>query len=123
MKRLTGGAPSYEAVLAEHGPQRPGGESCRKCGFLYTDQSACPAVILAQAGFADLADRIRVVPQADPDHGTLCELTVTVERMAARLDVIGAHILPTTPARQPRHQARSRRIFRLPTRRHPAVSR
>jgi hypothetical protein len=121
--RLPGDTPSYDVVLAEHGPEVPGGESCRKCGFFYTDHPACPAVILAQAGFADLTDRIRVVPQTDPDHRALCELTVTVERMAARLDVIGAHILLTAPARQPRHQARPRRILRLPTRRRAAVIR
>jgi hypothetical protein len=44
---------SYDAVLAEHGPEMPAGESCRACGFVYTDQHEdCPAVILAEAGFA-----------------------------------------------------------------------
>jgi hypothetical protein len=117
------GVPSSDAVLAEHGPLLPGGGSCRACGFVYTDHSACPAVILAEAGFAELADRVRPVPEADREYAALCELSVEVQRMAARLDVIGAHVLPATPARRPRHRARSRRIFGLPIRRWPAVSR
>jgi hypothetical protein len=120
---LAVGVPSYDAVLAEHGPALPGGGSCRACGFVYADHRVCPAVILAEAGFADLADRVRPVPEADRDYGALCELTVEVQRMAARLDVIGAHVLPAAPARQPRHRARSHRIVRLPTWRRPAVSR
>jgi hypothetical protein len=120
---LAVGVPSYDAVLAEHGPERPDGGSCRACGFVYADHPACPAVILAEAGFAELADRVRPVPEADREYAALCELSVEVQRMAARLDVIGAHVLPATPARRPRHRARSRRIFGLPIRRWPAVSR
>ena len=35
---LAAGTPSYDAVLAEHVPLMPGGESCRSCGFVYTGQ-------------------------------------------------------------------------------------
>jgi len=70
----------------------PGGDSCRACGFVYTDRRVCPAVILAAAGYPVLADRIRIVPAADPDHRAVCELTAAVERMDARLDLIGATV-------------------------------
>ena len=120
---LAVGVPSHDVVLAEHTPLMPGGGSCRACGFVYTDHPACPAVILAEAGFADVADRVRVVPHADREYGALCELTVAVERMGARLDVIGAFVLPATPAPKPRHRARSRRGFGLLGQRRPAVGR
>ena len=94
---LAVGVPSSDAVLAEHTPLMPGGGSCRACGFVYTDHPACPAVILAEAGFADFADRVRVVPQADREYGALCELTVAVQRMAVRLDVIGAQVTADMP--------------------------
>jgi len=57
---LSVGVPSCDAVLAEHAPQEPGGGSCRACGFVYTDQQVCPALILAAAGYPFLADRVRV---------------------------------------------------------------
>jgi hypothetical protein len=120
---LAVGDPSYDAVLAEHTPLMADGESCRACGFVYTGRPAYPAVILAEAGHADLADRVRVVPEGNRDYGVLCELTVPVERMGARLDVIGAHVLPAKPAHQPRHRARPRRVFGLPRRRRLAVGR
>ena len=89
---MWGRSPSYDAVTAEHVPQQPGGGSCRACGFVYTDQQVCPALILAAAGYPVLADRVRVAPAADREYGALCELTVAVERMDARLDMIGARV-------------------------------
>ncbi len=107
---LAVGVPSYDAVLAEHGPHFPGADSCRACGFVYTDHPICPAVILAQAGFADLADRVRVVPEADREYGALCELAVAVQRMGARLDVIGASVTaPKNTAGRHRRSFRTRR--------------
>ena len=107
---LAVGVPSYEAVLAEHVPLMPGGGSCRACGFVYTDQRACPALILAAAGHPDLADRIRIVPAADPDYRALCELTVAVERMDARLDLIGARVADIAPEQKARPVRRWARI-------------
>lgn len=86
------GEPTYDAVMAEHTPQTPGGQSCRACGFVYTDERACPAVILAEAGFAHLAERVRAVPAADREYGALCELAVEVQRLVARFDVLGASV-------------------------------
>lgn len=102
---LAVGVPSYEAVLAEHTPHMPGAASCRSCGFVYTDRPLCPAVILAKAGYPVLADRVRVAPAADPDYRALCELTVAVERMDARLNVIGARVASEMPVKR-RHPAR-----------------
>jgi len=104
------GTPSYDAVLAEHVPVMPGGGSCRSCGCVYTDLPVCPALILAAAGYPDLADRIRVVPDADREYGALCELTVAVERMGARLDIIGASVAAATPGKQPRAARRWGRL-------------
>lgn len=98
---LASGVPSYDAVVVEHVPLLPGGGSCRSCGFVYGDRMVCPALVLAAAGYPVLADRIRIVPAADPDHRDLCELTVAMERMGARLDVIGSRIAPA-PARRRR---------------------
>lgn len=78
------GSPSYDAVLAEHQPLAPGGDSCRACGFVYTDRRVCPAVILAVAGCPVLADR---------EYGALCELSVAMQRMGSRLDAIGARVV------------------------------
>lgn len=97
---LASGAPSYDAVIAEHVPLAADGESCRSCGFVYTDRRVCPAVILATAGYALLADRIRVVP-VDREYGALCELAVAVQRMDARLDLIGARVA-SVPAKNSR---------------------
>jgi hypothetical protein len=99
---LACGVPSYDAVIAEHVPLQPGSQSCRSCGFVYTDQQVCPALILAAAGYPLLADRIRIVPAADPDHRAVCELTVAVQRMDARLDVIGAQVAPIPATNRPR---------------------
>lgn len=99
---LAAGEPSYDAVVAEHVPLMPGGESCRSCGFIYTDRRVCPALILATAGFPVLADRIRVVPAADREYGALCELTAAVARMGARLDVIGSRVGDVTPVKRKR---------------------
>lgn len=104
---LSIGAPSYDAVLAEHQPLAPGGESCRACGFVYSDRKVCPALILAAAGYPLLADRVRVTPNADRDYGALCELTVAVQRMGARLDVIGARVT-TEPTGKQRRSLRQR---------------
>jgi len=104
---LAVGLSSYDTVMAEHAPQLPRGESCRACGFVYAGQSACPAVILAEAGHADVADRVKIVPQADPEYGALCELTVAVERLGARVDVIGASISAVSPVTK----ARRRRLW------------
>lgn len=93
---MAAGIPSYDAVFAEHVPQVPGGESCRSCGFVYSDRKVCPALILAAAGYPILADRVRVVPEADREYGALCELIVAVQRMDARLDVIGARVTAET---------------------------
>lgn len=97
---LATGVPSYEAVVAEHVPLLPGGESCRSCGFIYSDRRVCPAVILAAAGYPLLADRIRVIP-VDREYVAVCELTVAVQRMGARLDVIGERVAPV-PAKKAR---------------------
>ena len=105
---LAVGVPSYDAVLAEHTPRMPGGTSCRACGFVYIDQPTCPALVLAEAGFAEMADRVRVVPAADRGYGALCELTVEVQRMGARLEVIAASVAAVAPA-----QSRDRRRPRL----------
>lgn len=94
---LSVGSPSYDAVTAEHEPLSPGGDSCRSCGFVYTDGRVCPAVILAAAGYPVLADRIRIPPAADREYSALCELTVAVQRMSARLDVIGASVAAHSP--------------------------
>lgn len=94
---LAVGTPSYDAVMAEHQPLSPGGESCRACGFVYTDRRVCPAVILAAAGYPVLADRVRIVPAADREYGALCELTGAVQRMSARLDVIGSRVSAHSP--------------------------
>lgn len=98
---LASGVPSYDSVIAEHVPVQPGGESCRSCGFVFTDSRVCPALILAAAGYPVLADRVRVVPAADREYGALCELTVEVARMGARLEVIGARVAPV-PAKKTR---------------------
>lgn len=58
------GVPSYDSVMAEHVPLFPGGESCRSCGFVYTDRQVCPALILAAAGYPVLADRVRTTPRS-----------------------------------------------------------
>ena len=93
---LAVGRSSYDAVIAEHVPLMPRGESCRSCGFVYTERRICPALILAMAGHPVLADRIRLIPEADPDHRAMCELTVAVERMSAQLNVLGARTTPTS---------------------------
>ena len=90
---LATGLPCYDAVVAEHVPLLPGGESCRSCGFVYSGRQVSPALILASAGFPLLADRVRIVP-ADREYGAVCELTVAVQRMGARLDVISERVAP-----------------------------
>lgn len=110
---LAVGGPSYDAVIAEHTPLRPGAESCRACGFVYTDWPACPAVILAEAGCAELADRVRVVPVADREYGALCELTVAMQRMAARLDVIAATGIAAPSRLSRRRRTWIRRVERV----------
>jgi hypothetical protein len=109
---LAVGVPSYDAVLAEHTPApSPDGGWCRACGFAYLDEDLCPAVILAEAGFPQLADRVRVVPETDREHGALCELTVAVKRMGAQLEAIGAAVAAAAPARKARQgRARPRRV-------------
>ena len=88
----------------------PGGASCRSCGCVYTDRQVCPALILAAAGYPELADRVRVVPDADREYGALCELTVAVQRMGARLDVIGASVAAATPRTKARAARRWGRL-------------
>ena len=75
---LEAGVPSYDAVIAEHVPLLPGGDSCRACGFVYTDPRVCPALILA----------------ADREFGALCEQ----QWMAVRLDVIGVQVTADLPS-------------------------
>ena len=88
---LAVGVPSYDAVMAEHVPLLPGGDSCRACGSVYPDRPGCPALILA----------------ADREFGALCELTVAVQRMAVWLDVIGAQVAADMPpAKRQRRWAR-----------------
>lgn len=97
---LAVGVASYDVVMAEHVPLMPGGESCRACGFVYGRQRVCPAQILAAAGYPVLADRIRVVPASDPEQRAVAELTVAVQRMDARLDMISARVL-AVPVKRP----------------------
>lgn len=109
---LAVGVPSYDAVLAEHAPvPAPDGGWCRACGFVYVDEDLCPAVILAEAGFPQLAGRVRVVPETDREYVALCELTVVVERMGARLEAIGVAVAAVAPVRKARQgRARPRRV-------------
>jgi hypothetical protein len=96
---LAQGEPSYDAVLAEHGPVRPGGDTCRACGFVYTDDDAvCPAVVLAEAGHAELADRVR--PVAARDRGSRLDwIEVGVQRLDHRVHAIGARVETLVPRR------------------------
>lgn len=99
---LAVGTSSYDVVMAEHAPLMPGGESCRSCGFVYTGRQVCPALILAVAGYPALADRIQIVP-TDREYSALCELSVAVARMEARLDVIGSRVTAAAPGQKKRH--------------------
>ena len=96
---LAAGAPMEAVVLAEHVPLLPGGEPCRACRFVYAGQLVCPALLLAVAGCPLLADRVRQVLAADRRYGPSCESTIAVQRMDARVDVIGARVTAGAPAR------------------------
>ena len=109
---LAVGLPSYDAVLAEHVPLQPSGGSCRACGFVYTDRRVCPASILAAAGYPLLADRIRMAPAGNREYSALCELTVEVQRMGARLDVIGTQVNTATSMKRPRRTPWARTLGR-----------
>lgn len=94
---LAVGVPCYDAVAVEHLPLMPGGDSCRACGFVYTDRRVCPALILAAAGYPVLADRVRVLPAATspPSSRTLPSggFTRCVSWLPAEM--------PSTPSRNP----------------------
>ena len=44
------GAGLVDEILGDHGPQHPGGETCKRCGFAYhPDAADCPSVIFVLA--------------------------------------------------------------------------
>jgi hypothetical protein len=84
------GAPSLDAVIAEHAHVEPGGHACRACGHVYSsDLPVCPAIVLARAGYPGAVDRIRVV-QGDDQITPLTWLQMAHERLEARVDALAA---------------------------------
>lgn len=112
------GAPSTDAVLAEHVAVQPGEQVCRACGHVYSDElPVCPAVLAAQAGYPGVADRMRMVQPSD-QVSPLQALQLAHERLEARVDALAA--APERGARRQRVRGRRagflRAAWMLPSR-------
>jgi hypothetical protein len=86
-----------EEVLAEHQPTAAG-DRCRACGFVYPDEDKCAAVVLAEDGYAYLADRLTPADDQDQaDSGATLEWLETRRAWAEFRSGAPAQSAPLAP--------------------------